>query len=322
MFGLSKKKSESFRAPAPPEQGVPTDRVVSLSSRGYSEPQIIKSLREEGYSPLQVDRAMKDALRTGASGPRMQQPRYQGPPARGPMPLPPAPGPAMPRPVSVAQPSAPYDYPQMPKEKYAPTVWDGGDEDMEEDIDMDDIPKERRIGPEAAMERFDDDIDQEEPPQRAGPPRPFAEPVPRARDEGFGSRDRRRRELEELTEEITDEKWKDMMGRVQSLEDRVERLSDSVKSSSTQGGGASSQEMDAVRREVESQRHAVDDTNARLDSLEEVMKGSLSPMIESVRKFSSAVKTAKQPSYPPAQPQRAPQGPPAPPMRRTIRGME
>ncbi|RLJ05577.1 MAG: hypothetical protein DRP18_02770, partial [Candidatus Aenigmatarchaeota archaeon] len=52
------KKSEPKTASA-----VPTQRVIDLSSKGLSEPEIIKVLKKEGYTPVQVDAAMKEALR-------------------------------------------------------------------------------------------------------------------------------------------------------------------------------------------------------------------------------------------------------------------
>ena len=66
--------------PAAPGQGgprIPSQRVMQLSSQGMSEPEIIRTLRSEGYSLLEVDRGMKDALRSGA-GVQPQQPQPPG----------------------------------------------------------------------------------------------------------------------------------------------------------------------------------------------------------------------------------------------------
>jgi hypothetical protein len=200
-------------------------------------------------------------------------------------------------------PAAPVPQPQAPgfqpfgKEKYAPTVWENDDE---MDDDMMDLPKEKRIGPESFMSGMDD----EGPPAPGAPPKekaplPFAQPpLPKGGlDRSRELKDRRRREVEELTEEITDEKWSEIVSRIQGLEEKVESMSVSVKSAETQlpGPGAPPGELEAIRKEIEAHKHSVEETNARIDSLEEVVKGSLTPMVESIRKFSHAVKGAKEP---------------------------
>lgn len=59
FFG-KKKKETKFRVPA-------VERVATLSSQGFSEPEIIKTLRDEGYSPMEVDKAMKTALKSATT---------------------------------------------------------------------------------------------------------------------------------------------------------------------------------------------------------------------------------------------------------------
>jgi len=184
---------------------------------------------------------------------------------------------------------------------------------MEEDIKL---PKERKIGPE----HFLSEMDETGPPP--GPegerePLPFTEPpLPKGRDDRIRElKDRKRREVEELTEEVTEEKWSDMMNRIQNLEDRIGKMAADVKTAATQlpGPGVPSAELDTIRNEIESQKHSVEDVNARIDSLEEVVKGSLTPMVESIRKFSHVVKGAKQSEAPqPAPPIQPPKLPPAP----------
>ncbi|MEM5853165.1 MAG: hypothetical protein QXG39_00965 [Candidatus Aenigmatarchaeota archaeon] len=59
---------------------VPIDRVKELSSRGFSEVEIIDILRKEGYSPEEIDSALTEALKFGVSG--------ISPPSEGPVNLP------------------------------------------------------------------------------------------------------------------------------------------------------------------------------------------------------------------------------------------
>ncbi|MEM5811735.1 MAG: hypothetical protein QW641_00355 [Candidatus Aenigmatarchaeota archaeon] len=43
---------------------IPTDRVKDLSSKGFSEPEIIDILRREGYSPEEIDKALGEAIKS------------------------------------------------------------------------------------------------------------------------------------------------------------------------------------------------------------------------------------------------------------------
>ncbi len=56
LFGKKKKAEATGR--------MPTERVVALSSQGYSEEEIINTLKNEGYRPKEVDAALRDALKS------------------------------------------------------------------------------------------------------------------------------------------------------------------------------------------------------------------------------------------------------------------
>lgn len=60
MFGRGKPET----APPSGKGLVPVERVKELSSKGFSEPEIIDVLRKEGYSPEEIDKAMTEALKT------------------------------------------------------------------------------------------------------------------------------------------------------------------------------------------------------------------------------------------------------------------
>jgi DNA-binding transcriptional MerR regulator len=47
---------------------LPIDRVKELSSKGFSEVDIIDILRKEGYSPDEIDAALTEALKLGVAG--------------------------------------------------------------------------------------------------------------------------------------------------------------------------------------------------------------------------------------------------------------
>ncbi|MFH8080272.1 MAG: hypothetical protein QXO84_00095 [Candidatus Aenigmatarchaeota archaeon] len=66
FLGGSKKQPEK-----PPVIGkgfIPTDKVKDLSSKGFSEAEIIDILRKDGFSSEEIDRALTQALKIGATG--------------------------------------------------------------------------------------------------------------------------------------------------------------------------------------------------------------------------------------------------------------
>ncbi|UCD03214.1 MAG: hypothetical protein JSV63_01085 [Candidatus Aenigmatarchaeota archaeon] len=281
-------------------------KVLSLSSQGYSEPEIIKKLREEGHTPLEIDRAMKDAMRAGAGGQPAQPPPQPAPPQEPPTPAaPPVPEPGPPQPPAPeapppAQPLPPEPEPRFEKrDRFAPTKYD--DDMLDDDFDLDKaerIPKERKIGPESFLSGAEEALPPAPgEPMREPEPLPFARaPLPKGKDDRIREiRDRRRKEIEELTEEITEEKWQDMMNRVRILEENIEKVSSEMKSSATQTAGLGSEDYGKLKDELANQRESVEELNARIDSLEDVVKNSLTPMLESVRKLNKVAPKAEEP---------------------------
>ena len=73
MISLFKKKKISLTpAPRSLNMTVPTERIRTLRFQRMSDSAIIKTLREEGYSPLEVDKAMRESLKEGVSPPTPQ----------------------------------------------------------------------------------------------------------------------------------------------------------------------------------------------------------------------------------------------------------
>jgi uncharacterized phage infection (PIP) family protein YhgE len=48
---------------------IPVDRVREMSSKGFSEPQIVEALLKEGFTIDEIDKALTQALRAAVSGP-------------------------------------------------------------------------------------------------------------------------------------------------------------------------------------------------------------------------------------------------------------
>jgi DNA-binding transcriptional MerR regulator len=90
----------------------PVERVKELSSKGFSEVEIIDVLRKEGYSPAEIDAALTEALKLGVSG--------ISPPAEG-VPTLPKLEELQPKqaPVEVPETSLPEDYSYYTSPEYA-----------------------------------------------------------------------------------------------------------------------------------------------------------------------------------------------------------
>lgn len=61
-MALFKKELPGFSLAS---KGMPTDRVREMSSKGFSEPEMIDVLRKEGYSAEDIDKSMTQVLKAG-----------------------------------------------------------------------------------------------------------------------------------------------------------------------------------------------------------------------------------------------------------------
>jgi len=64
-MALFKKELPGFSLAS---KGMPTDRVREMSSKGFSEPEMIDVLRKEGYSAEDIDKALTQTLKAGLAG--------------------------------------------------------------------------------------------------------------------------------------------------------------------------------------------------------------------------------------------------------------
>jgi hypothetical protein len=129
LFG--KKKD---MPPPPPPMGMrrnPISEVQLLSSRGLSEPEIIETLRREGYSTNEIDSAMKDALRSRISGGYQPAPQQMPPPRRDYM-----------RPEEQY---APQPYTPQPAESFEGSEMPSGNDFEEPPEDDFDLPEEEPV---------------------------------------------------------------------------------------------------------------------------------------------------------------------------------
>ncbi len=109
---FQKKPVQRYQPAAPPQEYIPVDIVQKLASQGMPEPEIISQLRVQGFSPMQIDRALSQAIKSAVSRPQYPiQPRT-APPERV------VPGPQVRTAIEPAPlpESPPFDFSPQPQE--------------------------------------------------------------------------------------------------------------------------------------------------------------------------------------------------------------
>jgi len=253
------------------------DRVRGLSDQGFSEPEVIRTMRREGYSPVDVDRAMKSAIHATASS-DMSQPFG-----------------AMPRPGEPFRGGgARFEMDEPGFGPPAPQMKPLGD-----DFSLPELPgmaPSRSALPEPPA-----------PPHRA-PPSPLdmeIEPDFRHRPTQEIAKLRapreehaiERSEVEEIIEGLVEEKWdlverelgeftermKEMAEKTKTLEDRVNLLAEKRR-----------EDQEDVKSSVTAYKEAVGELSMKIESVEHAMKDSLSPMLQTLRSLSDTLKAVKE----------------------------
>jgi prefoldin subunit 5 len=296
LFSFGKKK----QGPAMPS---PTARVLALSSQGLSEPEIIQTLRQEGFTPIQVDTAMRDALRGAASGagpaarpagPRYAQQEYEPQeyrPARRPEPPPleEFPDEASPYPRQQRAQLPPIPQPPMDFEEFKRSNKELGFPEIP-GREPDDVMPRRGMEPEERMPR-----------PRMRPEDEFAEedeerPIPR-----FGPRDRDRSEkrhvIEELTEGVVEEKWQDFRRRIDDMSSMFQQLNERIsvlEQKLGQAQGEKKSDLTEIEDKIDTYKHSIDEIQSRMESVEHAMKDSLTPMMQTLRSLSETIKSLKE----------------------------
>ncbi len=279
MFGLRKKPA---LPPPPAPERVPTDRVMQLSQQGFSDPEIIRTLREEGYKPTEVDKALKIALKTTAFG---GGPQFPGPvaprrpslsdeldeegPVRSDLALPDLPWQKQQRPIPPAPPSfeplrpAPEAPAPVAEEtpQLAPSPW---------------AAPPARPAPRPAPRRplpLNDDLEEVPtlPGRRALPPTA------------------KRDSVAEVVEAVIEEKWDAMQGELESLEHRIKALEDHL-----QIAGAPAADTHELQQKLDAAHQQTAELSAKMDAMERVLKDSLTPMMETMRSLTDALRELKQ----------------------------
>ena len=263
---------------------IPVDRVASLSSQGMSEPEIIRTLRSEGYSPMEVDTAMKDALRSAVrpSGQRMAPPPV---PTRG------------------------FGPPQPPQPQRR-LIFGDEDDELPKQAIMRETPFAEEDGPANDLElpRFSGMSQQQQQPQRRSPfaPPPMSmgaedediEPImPGPRPASKEQRMQSRREFEEIAEGVVEERMNAVEKRVEDIGDRLKEITvrmNNLQQSLDRVQGERRGDIAEITDKIESYKSGMSEVSQRMESVERTMKDSMTPMMQSLRSLSDAIKSFKE----------------------------
>lgn len=256
---------EKKRVSRPARDRVPTGRVLQLSSQGVSEPEIIQTLKSEGYTPLQVDQAMKDALKSSVGTSTGTAPAMSPAP---PAPASPEPGLTPPR-----REMRPEDVPSLPP-----------------------LPTEAELPPPPSAELLP------ERPEMTGaefePPLPGEEEIPRLREPmtKIEMKEGRRRALEELAEAIIEEKWMGIREEIMNIKSQMQEINikvTSLEQSFSQVRGEKKTDMEKIEDKIDTYKQSINEVSARMESIEKAMKDSLTPMMQSMRSLTETIRTVK-----------------------------
>ena len=254
--------------------GIPAaQRVQDLSRQGYSEPEIIRTLRTEGYAPADADTAMRTAVRQAAL-PGALRPRE-------PAGYPPGPGPA-PRPELAPQrdilPERPYEpaAPAPPRRDFPERLSEP--QEFEEPVGPEYRPRDVGL-PELPRP----------PAQRPQSEEEFLPPVQRKQGSG--------RDMEEIAEGLIEEKWtvfeRDIEGLNETLKKVTSRL-DTIEEAMRSFKGVKKSDVEHIRESVDSYKEHIAEISARIEAMERAVKDSLTPMMQTMRSLSDTVKSLKQ----------------------------
>ncbi|MCK5023508.1 MAG: hypothetical protein KAS04_05020, partial [Candidatus Aenigmarchaeota archaeon] len=131
----------------------------------------------------------------------------------------------------------------------------------------------------------------EQPPQPAPMPAPV-QPAGVPRTGGM-----ERKEMEELTEVIVEEKLRELRKKFKTIDTQfqqytkqMELISAEMEKMRTEKSG----EVKGIETKIDDYAKNMGEYNGRIESLEKALKDSLTPMMESIRSLSDLVKTMKE----------------------------
>ncbi|MBU0530628.1 MAG: hypothetical protein KKC05_03050, partial [Nanoarchaeota archaeon] len=249
-----------FKGKSGGSRGAPVNRVMSLSSQGMSDQQIIQTLRTEGYTPAEVDTALRESVRSSVN----PMPPHQPEPAR----MPPAPRDTYREPMR-RQPDL-MDMERRPRF------------DMPEEPDRSNIPDSLRM-PEIPRSHDDFDIpgrseddldigmrdDLDVPPPRDLPG--FREREPMQRLDPRRRPRNKRMELEELAEGVADEKWSDFETETSDIRNEVKDLSERIiiiERTIRNLQGKKNTEIEEIKTTIDTYKQSLNEVGEKMEGME------------------------------------------------------
>jgi hypothetical protein len=298
-FGKKKKAQGAGGAAAPQAGRRPAvERVASLSAQGISEPEIIRALRSEGYTPMEVDGAMKQALRSAVDGP--QQVPAQYPPAQPKYPAAQQAPPAAPELSAPQQPPTEADRRRIFPEEARSAPQARGQ--LKPPFTMEEMQRANRnpaalpelpgLGPPGAppLDEMPPGDDFGIPGMGETPPGPIRGPAQKpGRIEG-------KRQLEEMAEAIVEEKAELFRVEVDQVSDEIRKLEAKIEVIEERFDKLDSKkktELDEIKTSISGYKESIMDVSARMESVEMAVKDSMAPMMQTLRSLSDAVREIK-----------------------------
>jgi len=294
----------------------PIDRVRTLSNQGLPEPDIAKTMQDEGYIDSEIDAGMKGALKSAVDPepsreflPPRERFAVERPEPRAPEGAPPElelePRPAEPMPPEAVPPRLPEpgeEFEEPAPSRQAPPLPPEPPEPSEGAPPMPPRPEPGAPKPPFSFEEFGAMQKPREPGMPEAP-----EPMDFEFDDDEISmlekrrrtKDSRTRELEELTETIIEEKWdmarndiNDIRLSMDNLDSRLASVEQSIDKIESQ----KKTELQQIDEKIDTYKGSMSEVSGRLEAMETAMKDSLTPMMQSVRSLNETVKNIKTPS--------------------------
>ncbi|MBN2101569.1 MAG: hypothetical protein JW716_01715 [Candidatus Aenigmarchaeota archaeon] len=303
MFGIGGKKKAPARGGGMPSQGqmrVPVDEVNALSSRGFSEPEIVNALKKQGYSIPEIDQGMKGALRNAAStGPDMGSPfggqRFDS----GPEPMPrgdsfqPPPGMELEHPFRAG--GGGFEEMRPARQPFSRPTFQEPSAAMEEPSFGDDFNRPVSSGNDFDIptgSQFEDSV----PTPREYQQRPEPRPLP-SLEQPDHERKVSKKQIEELVEVIIEEKWHDMKSKLIAIDTKFLETNNKIvalENMIRQMRSEREDELKHIDNKIDSYKGSMNDMNGKMQSMENAMRDSLTPLIGTLRSLSETINNIKE----------------------------
>lgn len=233
---------------------ISVDKIRLLSSKGLSETEIVEALKKEGHSKQNIDKILRETVKGAVLSPKTTE--SLRPPTQSEI-----------KAKATGSETFEIQAPKLPHDSL----------ELRE-FPMGSVPK-----PKTGSHIFDEEID--ENMQILPPPRPPGH------KESIG-----REEVEEIVEAVLEDKWKDFEDIIRKIEQKVNELETKVAEMESIVNELKSIKKDdiaEIKTNVSSYKDLITELTSRMESTETIIKNSLTPMMETLRSLSEAVKAIK-----------------------------